>query len=349
MRYFDGVLLYVLDRLNGERSISAVLHLLKGKKSSQTIQDAKLFNLSFLFGMLKQLNRDQLENATARLLREKWIRPTKVETYEVLPQGLDMLQQFLNVHPFPAYLNGWKYHHLSVQFWERLSLYTQSLSYSIHENMNFYPITKDDSTQKWVRENFPLEKDHRLRMASRLREEVTTVLEKLPDRQAELFVYRLSGSGRTGLTLEQTAGMYKMTNEEALILFNSVIHTFLTFIQSTSEEYPLLRVFVADENAEWPLTSSTRRTYSLLQRSMTMDRIAEIRQLKISTIEDHLVEIAINVPNFSIDPFVSSEGQQSIILASKQLKSQRLKTIKQHLNNKYSYFEIRLTLCKEGI
>ncbi|MGA9288061.1 MAG: helix-turn-helix domain-containing protein, partial [Anaerobacillus sp.] len=222
-------------------------------------------------------------------------------------------------------------------------------SYSVHENMNFYPITKNDATQKWVRENFPLEKEHRLRMAKRLREEVTTVLEKLPDRQAELFVYRLSGSGRTGLTLEQTAGMYKMTNEEAMILFNSVIHTFLTFIQSSSEEYPLLGVFGADENADWPLTSSTRRTYSLLQKGMTMDRIAEIRKLKKSTIEDHLVEIAINVPNFSIDPFVSSAGQQSIILASKELNSQRLKTIKQHLNDKYSYFEIRLTLCKEGI
>ncbi len=349
MNYIDGVLLYVLNRLNGERSISAVLHLLKGKKSSQTIQDAKLFKVSFLFGMLKHLNRSQLEDVTDRLLKEKWIQPTNVEAYEVLPGGLEMLQQFLDTHPFPKYLNGWKYHHLSGQFWERLSLYTQSVSYSVHENMNFYPITRNESTQKWVRNNFPFEKEKRLKVAKRLIGEITSVLEKIPDQQADLFVYRLSGSGRTGLTLEQIAAKYNMTIEETTILFNSIIHTFLTFIQSSVAQYPLLGVFAADENAEWPLTSSTRRTYSLLQRGMTIDRIAEVRKLKRSTIEDHLVEIAINVPDFSIDPFVSSEDQQSIIIASRELNSQRLKTIKQHLDNKYPYFEIRLTLCKEGI
>ncbi|TKD69886.1 helix-turn-helix domain-containing protein [Pseudalkalibacillus hwajinpoensis] len=348
MEYLDGVVLFVLNRYKGERSLSAVYHLLKGKKSSQTIQDARLYDVSFLFGMLKQLNREQLKEATVHLVNAGSLEHTDSDRYVTTSYGNGTLQIFLDTDPFPMYLNGWKYHHIADQFWQRLSLYVQSLSYSVHNNMNFYPVMKDELTQDWVRKHFPTRSEERVKIAADLYKEVTYILEKLPSQLATLFVHRLSGVERTGLTLQQTASEFRFTLEEATIKFYSIIHACLTFVQNSSD-YPLLTSLAADEYGEMPLTSSTRQTYSLLQKGLTMDQIVNKRQLKKSTIEDHIVEIAINVPDFSIDPFVSRQAQQSIIAASQETQSQRLKTIKEHLDHEYPYFQIRLTLCKEGV
>ncbi|KPD00884.1 hypothetical protein LR69_00966 [Geobacillus sp. BCO2] len=78
-----------------------------------------------------------------------------------------------------------------------------------------------------------------------------------------------------------------------------------------------------------------------------MEAIAEIRRLKRSTIEDHIVEIAANVPGFSIAPFVDDEKAAAIRAAAQALRTRKLKEIREALDGKVSYFEIRLVLAKE--
>ncbi|MBF0709047.1 helix-turn-helix domain-containing protein [Alkalihalobacillus hwajinpoensis] len=349
MQYLDGVLLYIFDRFRGERSLSAVFHLLTGKKSSQTIQDAKLFNVSNFFGVLKQIKRSQLVDHSAKLQKVKLIELNQHDGFKVTLKGKEKLGAFLVDNPIPTYLEGWKYHSISDLFWQRLSLYVQTLSYSIHGNMNFYPISKEENIQNWVRLHFPSVKEQRAILAYDLYKEISAILLHLPSHHAALFVNRLSGKGRTGLTFAQMSTSNKISVEEATVQFQNVIHAFLTYIQNTPLQFPILGTVAKGYEGEWPLTSSTRQTYTILQSGVSLEQIAQRRRLKRSTIEDHLVEIAINVPGFSIDPFVSQDAQREIRLASEKLNSQRLKTIKQYLDDNYSYFEIRLTLCKEGI
>ncbi|MGO4076159.1 recombinase RecQ, partial [Staphylococcus aureus] len=77
-------------KLNGERSISAVYHLFKGKKSSQTIQDASLFQLSKYFGCYPGFTRDQLNRSTIKLDEKHYIKKTG-ETFIVTDAGQQML------------------------------------------------------------------------------------------------------------------------------------------------------------------------------------------------------------------------------------------------------------------
>ncbi|MFP3360423.1 hypothetical protein R0K17_24215, partial [Planococcus sp. SIMBA_143] len=88
---------------------------------------------------------------------------------------------------------------------QRLSLFMQSLSYSIHGNMNFYPISKDEAIQNWVKKHFPVKKEKRVLIAEELFQEIRSHLQKLPDPHASFFIMRLSGEGRTGLTVHQLA------------------------------------------------------------------------------------------------------------------------------------------------
>lgn len=45
-------LLYCLKQLNGERTVSSIYYLLKGKRSSQTLQDGNMFQISFCLGFI---------------------------------------------------------------------------------------------------------------------------------------------------------------------------------------------------------------------------------------------------------------------------------------------------------
>ena len=93
------------------------------------------------------------------------------------------------------------------------------------------------------------------------------------------------------------------------------------------------------------LTASTNSTAQLYRAGRTLEEISHIRRLKMSTIEDHIVELAMNEPNFSIEPFVTNEEQKQILDAVENYDTKRLKTLKELLPQ-LSYFQLRLTLAK---
>lgn len=43
--------LYCLKQLNGERTVSSIYYLLKGKRSSQTLQDGNMFEFLFVWNI----------------------------------------------------------------------------------------------------------------------------------------------------------------------------------------------------------------------------------------------------------------------------------------------------------
>lgn len=93
------------------------------------------------------------------------------------------------------------------------------------------------------------------------------------------------------------------------------------------------------------LTSSTHKTLELVQKGFSIDQIAHIRSLK-ATIEDHIVELSIHEPSFSIEPYVSSEAQKAIHEVAGQLQTNKMKLIKESLEHSFTYFQIRLALTR---
>jgi uncharacterized protein YpbB len=75
--------------------------------------------------------------------------------------------------------------------------------------------------------------------------------------------------------------------------------------------------------------------------------IANLRHLKLSTIEDHLVELALNVEGFSIDSYVDRVLQNKILEVSRIEATKQLKLIREKIGAA-TYFQIRLVLAKYG-
>lgn len=336
----------MIKKFNGERSIYAIYHMLQGKKSSQTIQDAHLYGLTNLFGIMPHVTRLQLQSIIETLESQHWIQPhEKPEMFIITTKGKE---QLANSQPIPSGLNGYKYQNVSHLFWGRLNLLIQTVSYIVHNQTRFYPIQRDSKIQQAVKLFLHKNKNNRENMSALLFEELVQILELQTDLDREIFVRKLTGHNRVGDTYEQIAQSLDIDPWYVRLLFLECIHTMIEEIERNSKQYPLLSDLISDVN-RGKLTHSTQITLQLLKEGRSMVEIANIRRLKVNTIEDHLVEIVLADSQFPIQQYVPAEMEEKIRKAAYQLQTKQLKIIKQWLgDDNISFFQIRLVLAKVG-
>jgi len=85
-------------------------------------------------------------------------------------------------------------------------------------------------------------------------------------------------------------------------------------------------------------------TYELLQKDLSIEEIAKERGVPTGTIYSHIGKLMLQKFPIDITKFVLKEKQKQIIAAAELLKQDKLKPLKDHLGNDFSYDEIRLTL-----
>ena len=348
MKYQTLLISYCLKKFKGERSIFGIYHLLKGKKSSQTIQDGKLYKMSFLFQVFPHLKRKDMEETVQMLYKMNWIKEVEPRHYVLTATGESQLTKFLKEKPIPSSLNGWEYGAISLIFWKRLVLLIQTISFLLDGKKRFIPLIQDKEVMEWVKKYLFSIKKKKEVLGLELYQELHSLLKKLPQTYANIFVLRLSGTHRVALTNEQVARRFNIEPDYAYILFQSVLHFIVNEIQSNPKIYHELFQLVEDQKYHLPLTTSAKKTYHLFKQNYSIQDIAKIRKLKSSTIEDHIVEIALNDPKFNIDLFVEKETQQEILKAVHYVGRKRLKPIKDAMTQQVSYFQIRLVLAKAG-
>ena len=151
MNYLDTVILYCLKQIDGERSMYSIFHILNGKKSSQTIQDAHLFHLSHLFQSFHYLTRDEFEQRIGCLKAGQWVQETVQYHYQLSDLGNLTIRKQLEQKPLPSFLNGLSCHALTWTFWERLSLLIQVCSNLVHHQSVYLPIQQKSDTQNWLK------------------------------------------------------------------------------------------------------------------------------------------------------------------------------------------------------
>jgi uncharacterized protein YpbB len=346
--YLSSVVLYCLKQIHTERTPYSIYHLLNGKKSSQTIQDAHLYHLSGLFNTFPQLTRTYFNEIISELETKKFLEFVNEDRVKITFLGRKFLEETFTEKPLPVNLNGWKHHSLQDDFWKRLSLIVQVISNLIHYEASYIPIQNDIKTSEWVKVTLQKLKANRDEIASRLLTEITKSLSNDTRIIPDALVFRLTGYRRIGLTAIQIAEKLQIDRSYYHLQFLNCLHTMIDKITNNSAEYPILHHLLSDSKKEIQLTKSSLTTYQYLQLGRTIDEIAVTRNLKNSTIEDHIVEIALNDSSFSIDTFIPEPIQDKIKMAIVKINSKQLKLIRQELGGNITYFQIRLVLAKLG-
>ena len=89
-------------------------------------------------------------------------------------------------------------------------------------------------------------------------------------------------------------------------------------------------------------SDTARVTFKLYQQGLSMEEIAQQRNLKVSTISSHLADLLLAGESINLDELVTLERQQVIKGAIELLGVEKLRPIWEHLEEKYTYEEIRL-------
>ncbi|MGR3764875.1 helix-turn-helix domain-containing protein [Rossellomorea sp. NS-SX7] len=347
MTYLNFVIVYCLRQLNGERSIYSVYHILKGKKSSQSIQDAHLFQLHPFFLSLPNLSREYFNEKINELAEGRFIELNEESKARLTEKGEEALQQHQSSMFFPHHMNGLVYGDRGLLFWRRLNLLVQVVSNTNHKETSYFPVQRSRSVQEWIKK-FLRGVSDRDRLALTLFRELHSVLRDIEAKEdPSLLVLRLTGFQDYGLTEIQTAEKLDLHGEEYRFRFLNLLHGVLAKVDEQKQGYSLLFSLSTVSQQRRNLTLSTSKTFDLYNQGHSIEEISRIRKLKANTIEDHFIEIILTQEHFDTEKFIASGELQKAASVMEELGTKRLKPIKERLPH-LTYFQIRIAIAKAG-
>ena len=333
------LLLTIISQIDGERSINASYHLLRGKRSGQTLQDVEYYSLGKFFNLLPKLKSELFLDAVDQLKSNDYITIKDDSTVYITTKGKEMIQTLPKYH-----FNGWDYRGREHVFFSRLSLIVQTLSFFNAGEKSFMPMQNDHDTQLFVKDFFRRPKSLEPKFSKQLRNELQSAIEQsgMDEIQKIIIVHRFGGYQHTGWTWKQLSDEMAIQPFTLTLLYIESLHRLLQTIEK-SEEYPLLSKIATDIKVQTYLTDSTVKTKELFEKGLSMQEISQVRHLKMSTIEDHFVEISMNDENFPIEEFVTLGDFQAVITKSTELGTKKLRLLKEEFTS-LSYFQLRLIL-----
>jgi ATP-dependent DNA helicase RecQ len=83
-------------------------------------------------------------------------------------------------------------------------------------------------------------------------------------------------------------------------------------------------------------------TLALHQRGESPEQIAQQRQIKVTTVLNHLGELLEKSQPVNLEQLVSEDRRRAIVAAIEQVGAEYLGPIREQLGNQYEYGEIKL-------
>ncbi|MFG6118493.1 MULTISPECIES: helix-turn-helix domain-containing protein [Thalassobacillus] len=338
---FEYILLRCINNLKGERSLAGIYNLLAGKRSSQTLQDAHAYQLTGFFAIYKTLDRTELISFVEGLRQSHKIT-IKNDRPEITSYGHEELKR-LEQKWEPLYFAGIHIQeHISV-FEERLFLYIQTITNMKAGHQSFLPVSERPDILNWVKSNYKRNKTNLESHTIDMYKELHTLLNAAPQEEAEVFSYRITGAGRIGLSKQQLADKFDLSVHDVHLLLQHSLHRFYQMAEAKPEQWPTLALFVKTvDDTGGLITNSAQKTYKLIKQGLDLESIVRIRGLKMSTIHDHVVEMALVMPDFPMYYFISDKEVTEINNTLQTLNTNKLREIYDALQGNFDYFQIRL-------
>ncbi|RDW22022.1 helix-turn-helix domain-containing protein [Oceanobacillus chungangensis] len=344
---FHCILLECCNQIQTERTASSIYHLLRGRRSIQTVQDAHLFKLERYFGIYKNLLRNHFNHTMELLQFEGLLKRVNSSqmVYETTPATADWFTDIYKT-PFPfESFAGLAYHEIMDPFFDRLLLLIQTLTNSKMDYFSFIPVIDNPVIETWVKVFYRKVKNHEEKYLKIIYQELRNILQYVSSDEAGLFIDRLTGYKNYGMSINQLSSKYNLSVDDVQLIIVNIIHRLLSVLHNEKNNYPFLAYIINDISNATLLSNSAFQTSHLLGQGYSIEKIASIRNLKINTIHDHLIEIAFYETDFPLYHYVTKEEHQDILNAIQKTNSSKLRDIKQQVNNDISYFQIRLILA----
>lgn len=343
-KMFNYLLLYGLQQLKGQRSTASLYHILMGRRSTQTIQDAHFYHMTQFYAIYPKLKREDFERAISHLVKQNYLEINKEGMAKLLIDG----EKFLKEQSFPKVIASFKGIEAAKKtaiFSQRLLLTIQTFTNLAVENNQFQPISDDLAIQQWVKDYYKNNSD----LKSWLRQtydHLMRFLASIDELQATIFASRLSGYRKYGQSIQQLASKHQLSVHDINLSLVATFHQLVDYIEVNQINILIEFIPVEEQQTNKFVTQSAKQTYQLLKKGYTIDQVMRVRRLKRSTIEDHIIELTYAMPNFNLSAFINEKDLQTITERIQDVSDLRLSSIKKQLDDKFDYFQIRLAMAK---
>ncbi|MFZ3577057.1 helix-turn-helix domain-containing protein [Virgibacillus sp. DJP39] len=339
----EGIILKCSQHFDQNRTSSAIYHLIKGKKSIQTVQDAHSYHLTDFYGINRSLRKSEFDTIINKMVSDNLLQKNELMCCSITEKGNNWLERnkMVRLDKF----NGLQFHNISSIFYERMIMLIQTLSNSLHNHYSFIPVSDKPQILEWVKRVFNQVKHDKASYSIQIYNELLRLLSDYSVEEATIYVDRLSGYKHYGRSKDQLAQGYHKDKIEISFIIERINHVILDKVYNEPHSFPTISSIVSDLQSRQFITNSASKTYELFQKGYSINEISHMRKLKENTIFDHIVEVALFSSTFPITSFVTEQQQQQIANAVKKKNTFKLKDIKQMVEQDISYFQIRLVLA----
>ena len=247
------IVLEAISRLQNERTDRSLFHLIQGKRSATSLQDAHFYGLEAIFGMVP-LKKDRFEQLLQELEHAGWIE--REQTLMITDAGRAQITSPFLLDDLGGELRGYP-----MQLWKRISLLIQSIV-CLDQNTFFIPVQQDSGIKEWVRQQIRQIPERSVWITA-VYQELNKALHQLTERDAILISYRLSGQ-KTGLSFPQLS---ERLGTDLLSLQLEFVMAWRRCLRALPEDGLILSL--GNDIDHFKMTQSAKKTWELLKQGYT--------------------------------------------------------------------------------
>ncbi|MCC7665955.1 helix-turn-helix domain-containing protein [Liquorilactobacillus satsumensis] len=257
------------------------------------------------YQILDWLNtQPQMESLLFDKAIKQLLRQAKLEQH---PNGLLLTAKGLSARTQYAALHyrikqPQLFQRLDEKMWEDvLQLLVQVTSELAYANKHYYVAAASDGAQAYFKRWFRTSKQQL--QAATLGKMLLAFLKDKPTREADLFMAFFNGHGVVAATSAQLADKSNYNISDIVNLWRDYAVSFAWFLLHQDTYFQAL---VAPLFKQSLLSNSTAATYAQFLKGALPAQIAKSRKLRLSTINEHLLEAAIFEKNFAFKRLLSA-------------------------------------------
>jgi ATP-dependent DNA helicase RecQ len=117
---------------------------------------------------------------------------------------------------------------------------------------------------------------------------------------------------------------------------------FMALLKAYVQEHPLTEAPIIAPSLANLVSKTQLQTLELFEQGLSIDEIAEVRELKATTIWTHLSQLIETGHDLDLERVITPERQAEVIQALETVGAESLRNVFDHLKEQYHYGEIRL-------
>ncbi|UDI78234.1 helix-turn-helix domain-containing protein [Staphylococcus taiwanensis] len=288
----------------------SIYNILSGKKSHQTFFDACSQQLLSLYHSLPKLKYPSFE---------RYIEPDVGQTIQI------------KVHPRVTYDS------LQNTF-NCIQLLVQTITHYLNSHLDFIPVSQHSNVHIKAKKLYlNIINNNRL---EDLKKELINLFEIISDKcEGRCFLhYYLQGFEEPMYTRQQISMIENVSVSDLYIFeLNNLVE--MMFALEQKEKFPLL----SDTMILPSLLNKTATTFHQLEQGLSMDEVSVIQNVKINTIEDHVLELFIKGYYSNYQNYIDETLIRNFVTYYCNQRGQRLKNYKNQFEE-LTYFQIKLII-----